>query len=310
MAFLAFGAGLAPSAMATPFFSAQAGVLSGADQESFSGSIPVSANAGAIQTFSGGGGDHQLNGTWAGESTAHADRGFLQASSHTSLNITDHQCCLAGTSVRAGGGGASFNIDDVLISGPGDFVDGILNLDLGGALSASADYHNALGQSGSSAQVTVGISFPGFGGGGGALLGAGAPPTNTLTLTTSGLLTGYSGTGALLELHLVSSVLPVGTPFSIGMSLDTQTVAFYNVFGTGTASVPIIAEAFASYTHTLSFSRGGPVFTLPDGYTVNSVDGGIVNNRFGGLPTVPEPATLSLIGLGLMGLELARRRRT
>jgi hypothetical protein len=36
-------------------------------------------------------------------------------------------------------------------------------------------------------------------------------------------------------------------------------------------------------THTFGFSSSGPVFNLPDGYTVNSVSGNIVDNHYVGV---------------------------
>ena len=65
------------------------------------------------------------------------------------------------------------------------------------------------------------------------------------------------------------------------------------------------ADAAASFGNTLRFAAGGPVFDLPDGYTIDSPSGGIADNVF-----VPEPSTLSLTLLGagiLTGLRRARR---
>ena len=62
---------------------------------------------------------------------------------------------------------------------------------------------------------------------------------------------------------------------------------------------PVVAsmDANADFFHSLSFATSGDVFNLPAGYTVNSVSGGIVNNRFVGAP-VPLPSTLLLLGSG------------
>jgi hypothetical protein len=290
-------------AFAAPSYFAEAGVLSGFDQESFTDANPVGASASGIMTFSIGGGEHLGLGTWAGESAAQAGAGFLRVSSHTSVAITDHQASL-GSGAKAGGSHAKFTIDDVLISGPSSgTVNGTLNLLLEGSLAASANFANALGSSGSYAQISIGVGLPGLGGNGGARLGAGAPPPNTLALTNSGLLLGYGG--GLLSLHVNSSSLPVNTPFSITLDLQSETLASYTVQGTGTAVVPISAEGFSNFTNTFSFARSGPVFTLPDGYTVNSPSGMIVDNHF-----IPEPPVIALLAPVLSAwLWRSRRQR-
>lgn len=296
------GVGIASCAYGAPSYFAEAGVLSGFDAESFTGTIPVSASAAGIMTFSIGGGEHLGLGTWAGESTAQANPGYLAVSSHTSVVITDHQASL-GSGAKAGGSHASFTIDDVIISGPGAGpVSGILNLQLEGSLAASANFANAIGGSGSYGQISIGVGVPGFGGNGGARLGAGAPPANTLTLTNSGLLIGYGG--GLLALQINSSSLPVNSPFSITLDLQSETLASYNVGGTGVAVVPISAEGFSSFTTGLSFARSGPVFTLPEGYTANSLSGMIVDNHF-----VPEPSSVVLLAAALCMLPWAALRR-
>jgi hypothetical protein len=65
---------------------------------------------------------------------------------------------------------------------------------------------------------------------------------------------------------------------------------------------PAFMEPESDFTHTLSFSQGGPLFNLPAGWTANSTDGAIVNNQF-----VPEPAFLSLFALAAPVI-LCRRR--
>ncbi|AEF99878.1 hypothetical protein [Methylomonas methanica] len=65
------------------------------------------------------------------------------------------------------------------------------------------------------------------------------------------------------------------------------------------------------FGHTLSLATLGDVFTIADAYKgmdirVNSVDAGIVDNRFSRNANVPIPGMGPLIGLGLIGLWVRR----
>jgi hypothetical protein len=64
------------------------------------------------------------------------------------------------------------------------------------------------------------------------------------------------------------------------------------------------------FDSTLSFPLSGPVFNFPEGYTVDSVGGLIVDNRWLGLADpepepqpVPVPSSLALMFTGLMLLD-------
>jgi len=98
--------------------------------------------------------------------------------------------------------------------------------------------------------------------------------------------------------------LPVNTrqPFAISLTAKSEVVANGWAAGYFTASV--------SYAHTLTFGRTGPVFEVPEGYTVDAPGLGIVDNRYVG--AVPEPAGAALFaaGLGVLALRsLAARAR-
>jgi hypothetical protein len=73
----------------------------------------------------------------------------------------------------------------------------------------------------------------------------------------------------------------------------------------------LTVSASSDFLHTLTFAQSGPAFTLPEGFTANSVGGNIVDNQFvgGEADAVPEPATLALVSSGLLAIASARRRR-
>jgi len=63
------------------------------------------------------------------------------------------------------------------------------------------------------------------------------------------------------------------------------------------------------FVHSLDLPSGSDIFTLPDGFTANDVDGFIVNNRLVGPPTaVPEPSSALLLVAGFAVLLTFRRR--
>jgi len=79
------------------------------------------------------------------------------------------------------------------------------------------------------------------------------------------------------------------------------------VNGNGAAS----ATGGANFIDTVSFPFSGVVFDLPPGFTVNSVEGLIVNNQFVGTENtsaVPEPGNWPLL-LAAFGLIVLLRRR-
>ncbi|MBC8134553.1 MAG: hypothetical protein H8F28_01530 [Fibrella sp.] len=125
--------------------------------------------------------------------------------------------------------------------------------------------------------------------------------------------------------------LPVGVPFTLGMELSVgiQSILAGRIpTGGGTPQAglteSVSIDSALSLGSALSGGGGapfanpnsltGPVFNLPAGYTVNSVQANIVNNQWFGptlVTVVPEAGTfaLALPALGLVGAVVIRRHR-
>lgn len=112
-------------------------------------------------------------------------------------------------------------------------------------------------------------------------------------------------------------------PICIGSCFTTQTFDVelevpYTLYMeiTANAGVMIDGDVFAEgssqahYLDTISFPQFGSVFNLPAGYSVDSLQGLIDDNRWTGAPirAVPEPATLALLAAAVAGLGFRRRR--
>jgi hypothetical protein len=208
----------------------------------------------------------------------------------------------------AGGSGSmlgEFRIDDLVVThlagnGPAT-VPILLNLDLSGSLGAGGSLNSPgfdwPAGAGGTASIFVSVTTQ-------ALTGQAFSGTrsyfnnnrNEESFSSTGLLAGGDA------LATSPFEVQVGTPFTVILAMGVSAGASTNITHGN-------AMATASFSNTLSFPTNRPVFTVPDGYTVNSVSAGIVNNRFG-LFQIPEPSTLALLFVGSILLAGARRNRS
>jgi len=132
------------------------------------------------------------------------------------------------------------------------------------------------------------------------------PPTDSSSASNNNITQILPGSGMTLTTSVFA--LPVGTPFDLTLLLDAQAWAAFDGFP---FSDPLVLSATAdmNYYDTLSFPTSGPVFNLPDGFTINSVEGDIVNNEFAPATPLPPTWTMMLIGLAGLGFISHRRRK-
>jgi len=194
-----------------------------------------------------------VNGTSSADATAYSTGGILGGS--ISAIATGSEAAL--TSI-----GASFIsnalIDDLIITGPGPSasvqvsanIDG--TVDLSGALSTSAT---------ANVDARLRIRVP---------LG----PSSPIALYSSPLFDAPTNTVINTSLTTSAVVLPTNTNLEVELRLEGTAVVSDDFNGSGSAI------AVLNFSDGLNFPSTGPVFTLPAGYTANSVSGNIVDNQF------------------------------
>jgi hypothetical protein len=277
------------------------GFAGGPVSSTFSSPLPVS------EEYSGITGDSPPGGLAFGTLTtigvANPAPGFLGTMGTMQLNNAYFGI---GNLTISGTGNASFSYDDFVLTGPSSpsTVPFTINLVLGGSYSTSISQNNPIvgGFLGNcDADVTVGVSvgingntYTGSLNDESNLAGSGAI---TQSYSDSGLLAGTSGIGVIQ----ITTSVPVNTPFSFAASLDTSAAFVIGIAGTEGEEPNMNASAVVDYVDPFGFAPQPA--TLPDGYTLNSVEAGIVNDTY---TPLPEPGAISLFAIA--GLALLLRR--
>ena len=291
---------------ATPFVSLQVNASAGAsgnpgDSESFSliGTTELGTSANAVVNAPI---TPTSNFAVGASSSGNVGLGFIGGSAGADVQSTHTgSSVFLGLFDIAGGLGSmvgEFRIDDLVLSGPaGPTVPVFLNLDLTGSLDAGGSMNSPgfdwPAGAGGSAEVNVGVTAPGLSSSG--IRRYLNNNRNEESFFSSGLLAGGD------ELATDPFQVQVGVPFAVEVIMRLSVGASTNITHGN-------AFADASFSNTLSFPTNRPVFTVPDGYTVNSVSAGIVDNRFQFQSQVPEPSTLALLLIGSILVAGARQQ--
>jgi hypothetical protein len=225
--------------------------------------------------------DCRIDGERQGQGFAEADYGLLRASAALQTVTGPFN-----TPTNDGLARSEF-LGTYVFSGPAPTVVVGLQLDLSGHLKMIENTHAAS----TSMEIILG---------GPALRtlrlmdNAGRPPEVEDFLSTGADWHRLFGSqDAQLDISVLPFVVQTHTPVSLSLTL----IASGGIIASGS-----VVSDFGS---TLSFNADGPVFLVPDGFSVNG--DGVIDNRWIGAP-VPEPGTWALLAMGL-GLTMGWARR-
>lgn len=172
-------------------------------------------------------------------------------------------------------------IDDVIISGPDSMVTLQVSADVGGwvdldAINGSWAVANTFANIQIGEVMESGIFFY----------------SSTIAQITPGY-TAPTSTSIDTTLTTVAITLPTSSTFVVRLKLAAFAHATDNL-AAGTSNATI------DFSPGMGFPSSGPIFTLPAGFTANSVDGGIVDNQLGSAPQVPAMGGPAIVALATL----------
>jgi hypothetical protein len=281
---------LPPSATSAPLYFARAETGAGSPTvQQFQSTDAVVANAGVLYLTSGGVGTM--------DASAAAGPGGLHASADATINVPSSGLGGDGSVAAAT---SRMVLDDIVISPlpgtemPLTQVPFSLALTISGSLDTLAHIGSPhIGLAEGDANIFVSGSLAGVVfGGDRTKISQAAAATGVVTdfaISGTGILS--NGLGALVT---PDAMVAINTPFTLDLTLKASATAGWRFDGTTSASTDALATAHANFSNSLTLGSNGRVFNLPAGYTANSIDGMIVDNRL-----VPEPSNDLLLIMGI-----------